>query len=77
MKIQVKVVEETTYELDITPEEYCAVHAHFPNSEEFRDKVLTNGKIADLSRTWLKLTNLEPEKLEEFFEKSIDKKPKV
>lgn len=77
MKIQVKVVEETTYELDIVPEEYCAVHAHFPGSEKFHDKVLADGKIVDLSRTWLKLTNLEPEKLEEFFEKSIDKKPKV
>lgn len=68
MKIQVKVIEETTYELNITPEEYCEVHAYFPGSETFRDKVLTNGKVTDLSRTWLKLINLEPEKLEEFFD---------
>ena len=71
MKIQVKVIEETTYELDITPEEYCEVHAYFPGSEAFRDKVLTGGKVADLSRTWLKLINLEPEKLEEFFDDKI------
>lgn len=68
MKVQVKVIEETTYELDITPEEYCEVHAYFPGSEAFCDKVLTDGKIADLSRTWLKLINLEPEKLEKFFD---------
>ena len=68
MKIQIKVIEEATYELDITPEEYCEVHAHFPGSEKFRDKVLADGKIADLSRTWLKLINLEPEKLERFFD---------
>lgn len=68
MKVQVKVIEETTYELDITPEEYCEVHAYFPGSEAFRDKVLIDGKIADLSRIWLKLINLEPEKLEKFFD---------
>lgn len=68
MKVKVKVIEEITYELDITPEEYCEVHAYFSDSEAFRDKVLTDGKMIDLSRTWLKLINLEPEKLEEFFD---------
>lgn len=69
MKIQVKAIEEITYELDVTPEEYCLVHAYFSSYEKFHDKLLTNGKIIDLSRNWLSLTNLEPEKLEEFFDK--------
>lgn len=69
MKIQVKVIEEKTYELDVTPEEYCEVHAYFPGSKAFRDKVLADGKVADLSRSWSQLINLEPEKLEEFFDK--------
>ena len=69
MKIKVKVIEEVTYELDVTPEEFCHARAYFSTNETFHDKVLTEGKIVDLSRTWEKIINMEPEKLEEFFDK--------
>lgn len=69
MKIRVKVIEETTYELDVTPEEFCIARAYFSENQEFHDRVLIEGKIMDLSRTWEKIINMEPEKLEEFFDK--------
>lgn len=70
MKIQVKVVEEVTYELDVTPADFLMARAYFDSAEWFHDKVLTEGKIADLSRSWEKITNLEPEALEKFWERA-------
>lgn len=68
MKVRVKVIEEVTYELDINPEDYCHARAHLPTDYSFHDKVLTEGEVVDMSRTWQEIINLEPEKLEDFFD---------
>jgi hypothetical protein len=31
------------------------------------DRVLTEGKVVDSSREWVKITNLEPEVLDDYF----------
>ena len=66
MKVQVKIIEEKILEVDLTPEEYCCLHAC--GDYEIRDKILSQGKLVDLSRTWEDLINLEPDELEKFFD---------
>jgi hypothetical protein len=67
MKVSVKVIEEKVYEVELTPEEYLHFRANFSQNYPMHDRVLTEGKVVDLSREWVKITNLEPEVLDEYF----------
>jgi hypothetical protein len=67
MKVSVKVIEEKVYEVELTPEEYLHFRANFSQNYPMHDRVLTEGKVVDSSREWVKITNLEPEDLDDYF----------
>ena len=52
MKVLMKMVEEITYEVEVTPEEYCAIRTSGSYTNLIVDRAVTAGKIYDLSRTY-------------------------
>lgn len=52
MKVIVNIIQQTSYEIDITPKEYCYAKSFFKSDEEFHKKIFTKGIICDRSTYW-------------------------
>jgi hypothetical protein len=63
----IEVKDKGLVEVELTPEEYLHFRANFSQNYPMHDRVLTEGKVVDSSREWVKITNLEPEVLDEYF----------
>ena len=56
MKVRFSVVEEVTYELEMSEENFFTdVPRNWNSNDLFQDQVLQNGKIVDISRSWQKM----------------------
>lgn len=53
MKVRFKVVEEISYELEISEKDFFTdIPRNWHLNDAFHDYVLQNGKMVDISRSW-------------------------
>ena len=69
MKVKLKVVEEITYEVELTPKQYCYAKAYLQSNDSLHELVLTKGKIVDCSRSWKSIETDDHEELANFFDR--------